>query len=187
MQDWVFITVPLAAAPPCCSKWRSRAFVSINVLCMSGKSWHGQTSITFEEYARWLRVFICCLGCLEFQFMLARSRESRKKRRRLAMMSLCVFAAGTLIAVVAVFAIGFSTARPPVAENGASHADPNSVGTIVLHSSTSACQRKSFNNQTGQISDQMTPCSNDVVLDAKGLPTPAGTIHTLNSISKSFQ
>jgi hypothetical protein len=118
--------------------------------------------------------------------MLARSQKSRKKRWRLAKMSLGVFAAGASIAVAAVFAIGFSTASPPAAENGASHADPNSVGTIILHSSASGCQQKSFNNQTGQISDQTTPCSNDVVLDAKGLPTPAGTIHTLNSISKSF-
>jgi hypothetical protein len=136
--------------------------------------------------------------------MLAASRENRKfaqgtqsahmrragasqKRRRLAKMSLGVFASGALIAVVAVFAIRYSTAPLPVAENGASHADLNSVGTIILHSSASGCQQKSFNNQTGQILDQTTPCSDDVVLDAKGMPTPAGTVHTLNSISKSFK
>jgi hypothetical protein len=101
-------------------------------------------------------------------------------------MSLGVFAIGSLIAGVAVLAIGFSTAPAPV-ENGASHADPSSVATIVLHSSASGCQQRSFNNQTGQISDQTSPCHNDVVLDAKGLPTPTGTTHTLNSISKSFK
>jgi hypothetical protein len=141
---------------------------------------------------------------LEFFVMLAPSREKRKsaqdtqpahmrgagasqKRRRLAKMSLGVFASGALIAVVAGFAIRYSTWPSPVAENGALHADPNSVGTIILHSGASGCQQKSFNNQTGQILNQTTPCSNDVVLDAKGMPTPAGTTHTLNSISKSFK
>ncbi|HTC02091.1 MAG TPA: hypothetical protein VK749_01720 [Xanthobacteraceae bacterium] len=110
-----------------------------------------------------------------------------QKRRRLATMSLGVFAVGASIAVVAVLAIGFSTAPALVVENEASHADPNSVATIVMHSSSSGCQQRSFNNQTGQISDQTSPCHNDVVVDAKGLPVPTGTIHTLNSISKSFK
>jgi len=116
-----------------------------------------------------------------------RKAGAGQKRRRLAKMSLGVFAVGASIAVVAVLAIGFSPAPAPVAENGASHADPSSVATIVLHSSTSGCQQRSFNNQTGQISDQTSSCHNDVVLDAKGMPMPTGTVHTLNSISKSFK
>jgi hypothetical protein len=115
-----------------------------------------------------------------------RKAGAGQKRRRLAKMSLGVFAVGASIAVVAVLAIGFGAAPAPV-ENGTSHADPNGVATIVLHSSTSGCQQRSFNNQTGQISDQTSPCHNDVVLDAKGMPMPTGTIHTLNSISKSFK
>lgn len=116
-----------------------------------------------------------------------RRAGASQKRGRLAKMSLGVLAVGGLIAVVVVFAIGFGTAPAPVAENGASRAEPNGVGSIVLHSSASGCQQRSFNNQTGQISDQTTPCSNDVVLDARGMPMPTGTIHTLNSISKSFK
>jgi hypothetical protein len=116
-----------------------------------------------------------------------RKAGAGQKRRRLAKMSLGVFAVGALIVAVAVFAIGFSTAPALVTENAASHADPNSVATIVLHSSASGCQQRSFNNQTGQISDQTSSCQNDVVLDAKGMPMPIGTIHTLNSISKSFK
>jgi hypothetical protein len=116
-----------------------------------------------------------------------RKAGAGQKRRRLAKMSLGVFAVGTLIVAVAVLAIGFSTAPAPVAENAASHVDPNSVATIVLHSSASGCQQRSFNNQTGQISDQTSSCQNDAVLDAKGMPMPTGTIHTLNSISKSFK
>jgi hypothetical protein len=110
-----------------------------------------------------------------------------QKRRRFAKMSLGVFAVAASITVVAVLAIGFGAAPAPVAENAASHADPNSVATIVLRSNTSGCQQRSFNNQTGQISDQISSCHNDVVLDAKGMPVPTGTVHTLNSISKSFK
>jgi hypothetical protein len=116
-----------------------------------------------------------------------RKAGAGQKRRRLAKMSLGVFAVGASIAVVAVLAIGFNTASAPVVENGTSHAEPNRVATIVQHSGTSGCQQRSFNNQTGQISDQTSPCHNDVVLDAKGMPMPTGTIHTLNSISKSFK
>jgi hypothetical protein len=116
-----------------------------------------------------------------------RKAGASQKHRRLAKMSLGVFAVGALIAVVAVLAIGFSTAPAPVVENGASRGDPNNVATIVTRSGTNGCQQRSFNNQTGQISDQTSPCHNDVVLDAKGVPVPAGTIHTLNSISKSFK
>jgi hypothetical protein len=116
-----------------------------------------------------------------------RKAGAGQKRRRLAKMSLGVFAVGALIAVVAVLAIGLSTAPAPIEANGASHAEPNSVATIILRSNSSGCQQRSFNNQTGQISEQTSPCHNDVVLDAKGMPIPAGTMHTLNSISKSFK
>jgi hypothetical protein len=115
-----------------------------------------------------------------------RKAGAGQKRRRLAKMSLGVFAVAASIAVVAVLATGFSTAPPPI-DNGVSHADPNDVATIVLHSSTSGCRQRSFNNQTGQISNQTSSCHDDVVLDAKGMPMPTGTIHTLNSISKSFK
>jgi hypothetical protein len=116
-----------------------------------------------------------------------RNAGASQRRGRLAKMSLGVLAVGASIAVVAVLAIGFGTAPAPVVENAASHAGPNSVATIVLHSSASGCQQRSFNNQTGEISDQTSPCHNDAILDGKGLPMPTGTIHTLNSISKSFK
>jgi hypothetical protein len=37
------------------------------------------------------------------------------------------------------------------------------------------------------MSDAMTQCQPDVTLDAKGMPIPMGTVHTLNAISKSFK
>jgi hypothetical protein len=37
------------------------------------------------------------------------------------------------------------------------------------------------------MSDATTRCQEDVTLDAKGVPIPMGTVHTLNAISKSFK
>ena len=116
-----------------------------------------------------------------------RKSGAGQKRGRLAKMCLGVFAAGALIAAVATFAMPFGTPPSPSVENAASRAEPNSVGTIVLRSGPGGCQQKSFDNQTGQILNQASSCHNGVVLDAKGMPIPAGTVHTLNSISKSFQ
>jgi hypothetical protein len=116
-----------------------------------------------------------------------RKAGAGEKRGRLAKMCLGVFAGGASIAAVATFAIAFGTAPSPSVHDAASRAEPNGVGTIVLHSGPSGCQQKSFDNQTGQILNQPSSCHNDVVLDAKGMPIPTGTVHTLNSISKSFQ
>jgi hypothetical protein len=116
-----------------------------------------------------------------------RKAGAGEKRGRLAKMCLGVFAGGALIAAVATFAIAFGTAPSPSVQDAASRAEPNGVGTIVLHSGPSGCHQKSFDNQTGQILNQPSSCHNDVVLDAKGMPIPTGTVHTLNSISKSFQ
>ena len=110
-----------------------------------------------------------------------------QKRRRLATMCFGIIAVGGLIAAVAMVAMVFIPAPTSIAEKEVSRAEPNSVGTIVLHSSSSGCQQKSFDNRSGQISDQPSSCHNDVVLDARGMPIPSGTIHTLNSISKSFK
>jgi hypothetical protein len=119
----------------------------------------------------------------------AHTRKARagRKRGRLTKMCFGVVAVGGLIAAVAMVAMVFIPAPTSIAENAASRVDPNSVGTIILRSSTSDCHQKSFNNQTGQIFDQPSSCHNDVALDANGVPIPSGTIHTLNSISKSFQ
>lgn len=116
-----------------------------------------------------------------------RKAVAEQNRGRLATMCFGIIAVGGLIAAVAMVAMVFIPAPTSIAENAASRADPNSVGTIVLRSGSSGCQQKSFNNQTGQIFDQPSSCHNDVALDANGIPIPSGTIHTLNSISKSFQ
>jgi hypothetical protein len=115
-----------------------------------------------------------------------RKAGAAQRRGRLKKMCFGVVAVGVLIAAVAIVAMVF-TAPPSTAEKVAFRSEPKSAGTIVLHSGLSGCQERSFDNQTGQISDQPSPCHSDVILDARGMPLPSGTIHTLNSISKSFK
>jgi hypothetical protein len=117
----------------------------------------------------------------------AHSRKAGQKRGRLAKMCFGVISVAALIAAAAIFATVFKISPSAKVENTASRAEPSSVATIVLHSGARGCQQRSFDNQTGQISDLSSPCHNDVVLDANGLPVPTGTVHTLNSISKSFK
>ena len=116
-----------------------------------------------------------------------RKAGAGQRHGRLAKMCFGVVAVGVLITAIAMVAMVFIPLPPAKVEKVASRSEPNSVGTIVLHSGSSGCQEKSFNNQTGQISDQSSSCGSEVVLDARGMPVPAGTIHTLNSISKSFK
>lgn len=60
------------------------------------------------------------------------------------------------------------------------------TASLVMRRSAKLCEHKTFDNQTGRISDADTPCTPDVVLDANGIPVPTGTVRTLNAISKTF-
>ena len=107
-----------------------------------------------------------------------------RRRQSLAMYVAVIFVAAA-IAAMAVLATQFGTLPTLVASNFAARDEGNVVGSIMLHSLASECRHKTFNNRTGQIADAGTPC-NDVVLDTKGVPVPMGTVHTMDSISKSF-
>jgi hypothetical protein len=69
--------------------------------------------------------------------------------------------------------------------NGAGAAN-GKTASIVLRRSAKLCEHKTFDNQTGRISNADTPCPQDVMLDADGIPVPTGTVRTLNAISKTF-
>ena len=112
---------------------------------------------------------------------------ANRKRRRPLTMCLGVMFVAALIAAIAALAIGFGASPSPIAENSTLRAETNSVGTIVLRPGANGCQHRTFNNRTGEISETATPCHDNVVLDAKGVPIPTGTIRTINSISKSFR
>ena len=112
---------------------------------------------------------------------------AKRKSRSHVRMCIGVFSVAALIGVTAILAMEFESAPSPVVQNSPSLAAPNSVGTIIVHSAANGCQHRSFDNQTGLMSDATTRCQEDVTLDAKGVPIPMGTVHTLNAISKSFK
>ncbi len=117
-----------------------------------------------------------------------RESGSGKKRGRLVKACLGIVSVAVLIAVVAaVFATIMGGAASPVVDNAASRGETYTRATIVLNAGTRRCQQKSFNNQTGEISDQSSPCQHEVALDRKGVPIPTGTVRTIDSISKSFK
>ncbi len=58
------------------------------------------------------------------------------------------------------------------------------VGTIVMNSQGTRCQRFSFDNNTGQTTPDFRPCDFDY--DDHGVPVPGGPVRRLDAISKSF-
>jgi hypothetical protein len=112
----------------------------------------------------------------------ARAESSRRGRRQI----IGVVGAGLSIAVAAVVALEFGAAPSRVAENSAAPAPSSTTAAIFIHPQRGECRSKTFDNRTGQISDASIPCA-DAPVDAKEAPVPAGTMHTLNSISRSFK
>ncbi len=60
------------------------------------------------------------------------------------------------------------------------------MGTIELQTGQDQCDLLKFDNDTGRTINASKGCHSDVMLDAHGAPIPMGTVHRLNSISKSF-
>jgi hypothetical protein len=112
---------------------------------------------------------------------------AKRKPRSHVRACIGVFSVAALIGVTAILSIEFESAPSPVVQNSPSPTAPNTVGTIIVHSAANGCQHRRFDNQTGLMSDATTQCQPDVTLDAKGVPIPMGTVHTLNAISKSFK
>jgi len=61
------------------------------------------------------------------------------------------------------------------------------AGTVIMQRDNQECQQRTFDNDSGRMSDATKPCNtSNVVLDSHGVPVPMGTVHRLNAISKSF-
>ncbi len=60
------------------------------------------------------------------------------------------------------------------------------MGTIEFQTDQNRCDLMKFDNDTGRTIAAPSNCQNNVTLDAHGIPVPTGTIHRLDSISKSF-
>jgi hypothetical protein len=91
------------------------------------------------------------------------------------------------VAVVAKFAaerIQQSLANEDVQ---AANAADNGVGSISRQTDKERCELVKFDNYSGRTIENSKRCETTaVVRDVRGVPVPAGTVHRLDSISKSF-
>jgi hypothetical protein len=71
--------------------------------------------------------------------------------------------------------------RPPPAAPQQSR-----IGKIVLESTPERCRQMIFDNDTGRITPDDSPCDDGVRRDVTGTPMPMGTVQRLEAISKAF-
>ena len=95
--------------------------------------------------------------------------------------------------VIALLAVAANSSLPWVSrgayfpdDNPSTDSQETQGGSIVVQSGQDACVILKFDNSTGRIIDSSQHCHSTVVLDAHGTPVPMGTVHRLDSISKSF-
>ncbi len=60
------------------------------------------------------------------------------------------------------------------------------IGKIVLESTPERCRQMAFDNDTGRITPDDSPCDDGVRRDVTGTPMPMGTLQRLEAISKAF-
>ena len=108
-----------------------------------------------------------------------------QRRKRISVTSIVILGIviATAVTAVLMFGIPQHTAGPQ-AENPA----PNvQIGRVVEQTDNGECTIAEFDNATGRQIDVARHCENAITLDAHGMPVPVGTIHRLDSISKSFR
>jgi hypothetical protein len=116
----------------------------------------------------------------------ASRRRSSRGRRHVFIGSACVCAMIMALGVTA------NTTLPWLA-NLLSSKQPQPVdvqemriGTIEVQTGQDQCDLLKFDNDTGRTVNGTKSCHGNVALDAQGVPVPTGTVHRLDSISKSF-
>jgi hypothetical protein len=115
-----------------------------------------------------------------------KAQERRiQARRRTALVN-----GSMLILIIAAAVLVIRAALPKLAQPNAS-APPgmsdNDLRTarITRDLDGGGCAQQAFDNQTGRMTSAPQPCQT-TVYDGNGVPVPLGTIHRLDSISKSF-
>jgi hypothetical protein len=107
--------------------------------------------------------------------------RARRHERWRALIISCVGLAVMASGAAAVIAIG--TLQPPPEMGGASStSEAKHRNANVVDELSHQCQ--SFDNHTGRMT-LAGPCRAPV-LDSNGVPVPSGTVHRLDTISKSF-
>ncbi|HUI11900.1 MAG TPA: hypothetical protein VL048_00360 [Xanthobacteraceae bacterium] len=66
------------------------------------------------------------------------------------------------------------------------HAQDIQIGTVEVQNGQDRCELLKFDNSTGRTINAAVRCHSDEAVDDRGVPIPLGTVHRLDSISKSF-
>ena len=113
--------------------------------------------------------------------------RSRTRSRRLGASavifgSILIVIAGTTVALAALFV------RPLDAGSASIPADMHEGHIVVMAADGDRCKQLKFDNDTGRIDQDATPCDNNnkVIFDKTGAPVPVGTVRRLDAISRSF-
>lgn len=113
-----------------------------------------------------------------------RPRNGLTSERARAVVATALLAVGLGVALLA------TTSEAPTLlfrrAPGATASAPSRIGKIVLDSSPERCRQLSFDNDTGRIYPDDSPCEESVPRDAAGIPLPVGTLQRLEAISKAF-
>jgi hypothetical protein len=114
------------------------------------------------------------------------ARRSAQKRRHVVAASISVVAVLACLTALTSLWFGYShsASSEPVAL--ASNGPSQHTGTIIVHESGDHCKEIKFDNDTGKTLERQVRCDGQNVLDSQGVPAPAGTIHRLDAISRSF-
>jgi hypothetical protein len=111
----------------------------------------------------------------------------KQERRRGLIPSACVLLVGGAIAVVVLATMSPKsvTATNPTPVTAAIPERDLRTARITTNSDGNGCSQQIFDNQSGRMFRSQKPCDT-TEYDASGVPVPAGTIHRLDAISKSF-
>jgi hypothetical protein len=91
------------------------------------------------------------------------------------------------VAVVAKFAAGRIQQSLANEDVQAANAADHGVGRSSPQTDNERCELVKFDNYSGRTIENNRHCETTaIVRDARGVPVPAGTVHRLDSISKSF-
>jgi hypothetical protein len=114
-------------------------------------------------------------------------RRAGARSRRWYALTLVAAICAAIVYLGASAYVGSSSPRR-IAEQSLPASDSKEAltGKIILETNLDRCEQMKFDNSSGRYIDGRRPCDNQIQFDEHGKPIPRGTIHRLDSISRSF-
>jgi len=113
------------------------------------------------------------------------SRRSQRRRERPKTLIVSIVIVLTIVCLAALSRQLISL-FPSLNPSTTSSQQTDHAGKIVVRDDLSHCKQMNLDNDSGRITDDPSPCDEQVSSDAHGIIVPKGTIHRLDAISKSF-